>query len=50
VSNRVPSTRPAAPASLRDRGDHKIDELTRQASLNIGLFNLKKYMYYFNCR
>lgn len=32
VSNRVPSTRPAAPASQRDRGDHKIDELTRQVS------------------
>lgn len=32
VSNRVPSTRPAAPASQRDRGDHKIEELNRQAS------------------
>jgi len=32
VSNRVPTTRPAAPANQRDRGDHKIDELTRQAS------------------
>lgn len=33
VSNRVPA-RPTAPASQRDRGDHKIDELTRQVLLN----------------
>lgn len=30
VSNRVPSTRPAMPATQRDRGDHKIEELSRQ--------------------
>jgi len=36
VSNRVPaSTRPAVPTAQRERGDHKIDELTRQASLMI---------------
>jgi len=32
VSNRVPSVRPAAPAGQRERGDQKIDELTRQVS------------------
>uniref|UniRef100_A0A2S2PFF6 Microtubule-associated protein RP/EB family member 1 n=1 Tax=Schizaphis graminum TaxID=13262 RepID=A0A2S2PFF6_SCHGA len=47
MSNRVPSTRPAAPASQRDRGDHKIDELTRQASsVLIQLYFItKKSMY-----
>lgn len=37
------STRPAVPAAQRDRGDHKIDELTRQVSLNCekcSIFNI----------
>ncbi|XP_015378719.1 PREDICTED: microtubule-associated protein RP/EB family member 1 isoform X2 [Diuraphis noxia] len=43
VSNRVPSTRPAAPANLRDRGDHKIDELNRQMSeLRVTVDGLEK--------
>ncbi|KAF0772071.1 microtubule-associated protein RP/EB family member 1 isoform X1 [Aphis craccivora] len=43
MSNRVPSTRPAAPASQRDRGDHKIDELTRQMSeLRVTVEGLEK--------
>ncbi|XP_025195487.1 microtubule-associated protein RP/EB family member 1 isoform X1 [Melanaphis sacchari] len=43
MSNRVPSTRSVAPASQRDRGDHKIDELTRQMSeLRVTVEGLEK--------
>lgn len=38
VTSRAPAARPTAGSIQRDRGDHRIDELTRQASL---MFKLK---------